>query len=46
MPYEKDPSGEFGYDPPAANDGADEREWDDLKVRRPSSSINQSHTSR
>jgi hypothetical protein len=38
MPYEKEPSGEFGYDqhPPAASNGADEREWEDLKVRFPS----------
>ena len=38
MPYEKD-SGDFGYGNPSqpqdnhANDGADEREWEDLKVR-------------
>jgi hypothetical protein len=38
MPYEKDQSSEFGYDEPASkehiseNDGADEREWEDLKV--------------
>lgn len=41
MPYEKDQSGEFGYDEPPApeptseNDGADEREWEDLKVSHP-----------
>jgi len=40
MPYEKDNSGEFGYgnSPQPVpqenqNDGADEREWEDLKVR-------------
>ena len=41
MPYEKDDSGDFGYNgssqPQEANDGADEREWEDLKVSHSSS---------
>jgi hypothetical protein len=38
MPYEQENSGDFGYGGPSqpqdnhANDGADEREWEDLKV--------------
>ena len=50
MPYEQD-SGDFGYgDQPQdnhVNDGADEREWEDLKVSpdRHAQKLTSSHTS-